>query len=262
MRQSEITIFIIIANIILLLFIAGIIIFVFQYRKRKLLHIKETEMLNEQHTREILATQLEIQQQTMQHIGREIHDSVGQKLTLASLYTQQLNYKNEYPGAKEQLSNISTIINESLAELRSLSKSLTDDKHQLQSLFLLLQNECERINGSGACQAAIEGSNEPIDLQQTQKNVLLRIVQEFMQNSLKHSGCRHIYLELKKEADNLILTADDDGNGFDIGEIESEKAGSGLRNMKRRADTIGAIFLLNSEPAKGTRLKLTLPLKT
>ena len=54
-------------------------------------------MISEAHTKELLSTQIEMQTQTMQYIGREIHDNVGQKLTLASLYTQQLAYENKAP---------------------------------------------------------------------------------------------------------------------------------------------------------------------
>jgi signal transduction histidine kinase len=61
------------------------------YRKRKLEHAKEVEIMNEKFTQELLNAQLEVQQQTMQYIGREIHDNVGQKLTLAALYIQQLD---------------------------------------------------------------------------------------------------------------------------------------------------------------------------
>ncbi len=107
MGKAEITIFIILINAILLIFIIGIIIFIFQYRKRKILHQKEKGIMEEKHRIELLNTQLEIQQQTMQFIGREIHDSVTQKLTLASIYTQHLEFENQYPGLLEKLKGIS-----------------------------------------------------------------------------------------------------------------------------------------------------------
>ena len=127
MQQTETIIFIIIANILLLVFVVGIILFILQYKKKKIEHAKEKSMIAETHTKELLATQLEMQTQTMQHIGREIHDNVGQKLTLASLYTQQLAYENKAPHINDKIENISNIINDSLAELRQLSKTLTDD---------------------------------------------------------------------------------------------------------------------------------------
>ena len=94
MGKTEIIIFIILTSLIVVIFIMGIFLFAFQYKRKRKEYINEKQIRNEQHQQELLTTQLEIQTQTMQHIGREIHDNVGQKLTLASLYTQQLAYEN------------------------------------------------------------------------------------------------------------------------------------------------------------------------
>lgn len=148
MQQTEIIAFIIIANVILFVFIIGTILFIIQYRKRKLEHESEKNIINENYTKELLRSQLEIQTQTMQFIGREIHDNVGQKLTLASLYTQQLSYENKAPQINDKIENISHIINQSLTELRQLSKSLTDDSIADNTITALLQGECDKVNGT------------------------------------------------------------------------------------------------------------------
>jgi len=70
----------------------GIFIYIRNYRQRKREYLNEIEMKNELHQRELLSTQLEIQQATMQQIGRALHDNIGQKLTLVSLYVQQMLY--------------------------------------------------------------------------------------------------------------------------------------------------------------------------
>ena len=89
MGKNEIILTIILFNLFFILFIVGILIFIQQYRLKKKEHLLMLQTQHEDHQKELLSTQLEIQNQTMQHIGREIHDNVGQKLTLASLYTQQ-----------------------------------------------------------------------------------------------------------------------------------------------------------------------------
>jgi heme/copper-type cytochrome/quinol oxidase subunit 2 len=78
MGQAELKIFVVMIGLIVLVFIIGTILFVFQYRKRKLAHNKEKAALEEQHKLDLLSNQLHIQQQTMQFIGSEIHDSVAQ----------------------------------------------------------------------------------------------------------------------------------------------------------------------------------------
>jgi signal transduction histidine kinase len=245
-------------NVILLILISGIVIFIFQYRKRKLVHEKEKAVMEEKHKLDLLHTQLHAQEQTMQFIGREIHDSVAQKLTLATIYTQKLEYENQFPAIADKLRRISGVINDSLEELRELSRTLADNKMHETSLRDLLYFECGRVNDTGMCKATLE-SNFDREISVTVKSFLLRVVQEFMQNSLKHSGCNLINVRVKEVKEGLILDATDNGKGFDSGNTQSR--GIGLSNMKRRIHLIGGLFNLQSEPGKGTQLQIIIPEK-
>ena len=95
MGENTVIISIVLYNIFFLAFVGGIIIFIRQYRLKKKSHEKELEIADQLHKEELLQTQVEIQKQTMKHIGREIHDNVGQKLTLSGLYLQQLLMDNK-----------------------------------------------------------------------------------------------------------------------------------------------------------------------
>lgn len=245
--------------VVFLVFIIGIILFVARYKKSKLQFEIDKQVMHEKHLRELVQAQLESQQLTMQDIGQEIHDSVGQKLTLASLYTQQLSFTNRIPEATEQLITIGNIINESLAELRSLSKSLTGQQLQQANLVQVLQMECDRINESGVCKARVKSNKPVIIVGQPALNMLQRMMQEFMQNSLKHSNCNTIVIELKQEDATLIITATDDGTGFDLTAAKLAGKGIGISNMERRAGIIGAIFEISSSMGKGTKIRISLP---
>jgi signal transduction histidine kinase len=258
MQEKDITVFIILINLVFLIFIIGIALFMTQYRKRKLQHIKETSILNEQHQKEILSTQLEMQTQTMQYIGREIHDNVGQKLTLASLYTQQLAYENKAPQVNDKIENISQIINESLAELRQLSKSLTDDGIADNTITVLLQQECDKVNGTKKCKVNFSSDEQNTVLTYQTKSILVRIVQEFLQNSIKHSGCKSIDVSLSRNDDSIYLQLTDNGKGFDMKKISGN--GIGINNMKKRTELIGGIFKLESSVEWGTKLNIEIPL--
>lgn len=257
MGKAEINIFIVLATIILLLFINGIIIFIVQYRKRKIIHEKEKNMLNEQHSHELLHTQLQIQEQTMQDIGREIHDNVGQRLTLAAIYANQLSFENQYPEIQERLTAVGSIINESLAELRSLSKNLANATIEATELKELVENECRRINALNICHASSTFSHNSYDISATVKNFIIRIVQEFTQNSLKHAECTCIDIAFNYSDAGLAVTVADDGQGFDIN--SNNDKGIGLLNMKKRAELIGADFDLTASGGKGTSLQLFIP---
>lgn len=260
MGQAEVTIFIILANVILLIFIIGIVIFIFQYRRRKLLYEKEKQQIHERHSIELLNTQIEMQQQTMHHIGREIHDNVGQKLTLAALYAQQMEFLNRFPEINPQIANISSIINESLADLRSLSKSLTDTTQEDIDLRKLIQSECDRVNALGMCRVRYEITGNSLQTSLSVKQVVVRILQEFIQNSLKHAACTEIVIITDMNETDFTITAADNGKGFDRN-VQKEKSGIGLTNMERRAQLINADFVLSSKMGVGTNLKICIPLQ-
>jgi signal transduction histidine kinase len=259
MGKAEITLFIILINIILLVFIAGIILFVLQYRKRKLIYEKEKSEIERQHKLDLLNTQLQIQQQTMQFIGQEIHDSVAQKLTLASIYTQRLEFDNVHPGINDKLSGVSKIINDSLLELRHLSKNLTDNKLQGANLQELIHIECEQVNSMGICTAVFEANEEPA-INIAAKSSIFRIVQEFIQNSVKHSGCKHISIRLHFSGEGLAMVLKDDGKGFNVD--KEQHNGIGLDNTRRRIQVLKGVYHFKSENDSGVELSVDIPLHT
>ncbi|WP_312994785.1 sensor histidine kinase [Chryseobacterium flavum] len=257
MGKTELLIIIILFNIFFVMFVVAVVIYIRNYRQRKKEYLNEIEMKNEVHQREILATQLEIQQATMQQIGRELHDNIGQKLTLVSLYVQQMLYENKAPEANERIDQVSQIINQSLQDLRSLSKTLTDDNINQKEIVTLIQEEVDNTNSFKKCNISFEHNFDQLDLSFVHKNVLLRITQEFIQNSIKHSECKNIFISLNTSEDILWeLKIRDNGKGFDLSKIQSN--GIGLTNMKNRAKIIGADFHIESYENTGTHLHIIL----
>jgi len=258
MGENAIIVSLILFNIFFLAFIGGIIIFVRQYRIKKKAHIKQLEAIDFLHKKELLETQMEIQSQTMKYIGREIHDNIGQKLTLSSLYLQQLVFENKTLKITENVNNVNDIINESLTELRHLSKSLTDDTVKHHSIAELIKTECEKIevlkiyNISYNCSLDLELSSYQA------KSILLRVTQEFLQNSIKHSMCENIEVSIFNTKNNLILILKDDGKGFNIKNTKNK--GIGLKNMQKRVEMIQGEFRLKSGKRKGTKLTVKIPI--
>jgi signal transduction histidine kinase len=253
MAEAELRIFLIIANIILLAFFAGVFLFVWQYRKRKLLNEKEKQGLHVKYQNEILNARVEAQEQTMLFIGQEIHDNVGQKLTLASLYAKQSGVV-QIEGQQDKIGEIGRIIDESLSELRQLSKSLSNPQLANAGMIDLLTEEAERINASGVTRVNITGNASGQFMPHSKKNILFRLLQEFIQNSLKHAQCHLISIHIDAGADMVHITAADDGVGF---APEEKYSGIGLMNMKRRAEQLQATYNLSSVPGRGTKMVLS-----
>ena len=220
---------------------------------------KEKKDIEYQHQEQLFNTQIEIQTQTMQHIGREIHDNIGQKLTLASLYTQQLAYENKTSQINGSIESISAIINQSLSELRELSKSLTDNFIDSNSISSLLESECLKINELKIAKVIFTTNANQIKLDYQRKSILLRITQEFIQNSIKHANCNNISISLHISNNLLQLKLADDGKGFDVNASQLTKSGIGLSNMKKRAELIGGKYDIQSN-SNGTKIVVEIPI--
>ncbi|MGV9003738.1 sensor histidine kinase [Flavobacterium sp.] len=257
MGKTEYLLITILFNFMFLLFVVAIITYIWQYKKKK----KESEIQfafeKNQHQKELLNSQLEIQYQTMQEIGLEIHDNVGQKLTLASLYIHKLIYENKADEHTETMGNINNIITDSLADLRQLSKTLTDDSITRKNIVVLLRQECDKVHKIKRCTLKHDNIIEKIEISYHLKSMILRLSQEFIQNSLKHSECESIHIELTYAENKVILKLMDDGKGFDVS--NSNSIGIGLQNMKKRVQSVGGKFILQSD-VTGTQLILRLPL--
>ena len=243
-------------NIFFIAFIVAIIIFIREYRIKKKGHILELETADNLHKQELLKTQTEIQKQTMKHIGREIHDNIGQKLTLSSLYLQQLVFENKAPLVNKNINAVNDIINESLTQLRLLSKSLTDDVIEKRSIIELIETECEKIEGLKICNVFFKNELESDITSYQSKSILLRIVQEFLQNSVKHAQCKKINISLSNSTNQLQMGLKDDGIGFDV---DAKYKGIGLNNIKKRIGMLNGTFTLESNK-NGTKLILKIPI--
>jgi len=258
MGETEYTLVIIVFNVFLLAFIAAAITFVVQYKNKK--RENQARLAQQQiiHQKELLSTEVEIQSQTMQHIGREIHDNVGQKLTLASLYTQQLAFENKAPNINEKIENIGEIINQSLAELRHLSKSLTDNTIEKGNISDLLRQEFVRIEELKKYKLNLAIALEEMTLPYQTKSVIVRVTQEFLQNSMKYANCKTLGISAVRVEDHLKIILTDDGIGFDVLSVKDK--GIGLVNMKKRIELIGGSYLLESKKGEGTQLTVQISL--
>lgn len=230
---------------------------VFQRRKNKILMDK----LEQQRAfeKELTKTQLEIQEQTLKNVGRELHDNVGQMLAYSNMQLNALGASvNET--LKPKIDNIQSVVKDSIEEVRGLSKTLNSDVSLKLGLKDSIKNEVQRLNKLKSVSASFEIIGEQQDIINDQDEIFIyRIIQEFLSNSLKYSEADQITIKLNYTNDNLIINVSDNGKGFDIDSIEK---GSGIINIKSRAELINAKLSLNSEINKGTFLILDYPLRS
>ncbi|WP_335729182.1 sensor histidine kinase [Psychroserpens sp.] len=240
---------------VLLLSVMVILFFVtFQKRKNKLLldQVKQQQEFDE----EISRSQTEIQEQTLKHIGWELHDNVGQLLAYASMQLNMLGAKVP-EDLKSKVTETTQIVKESLKEVRSLSKSLNNDVILNIGFEASITNELKRLKRMKFASAELQIKGEKRELKDKKHEIIIfRILQEFFSNAVKYSEANHLNVILDYKPEHLIITASDDGVGFDVASAEK---GSGLINMKSRAELINANFNLKSQPNEGVELVINYP---
>ena len=253
MGKAQLIIFIIAATISTLSLLSGVVYFVWMYKKRQLETDKEFIRLQEQFAAGLMENTIATQQETMQYIGREIHDNVGQKLTLASLYVQQQLMQES--ANTERLSDIGKFIDESLRDLRLLSKALNHHTHTAANFASVLSATCEAVNKIGKCKVEYEFEDLGLVIADTHRQVLLRVLQEFLQNSVRHAQCSIIYVTCKYSNNQVQLLLQDNGIGFSM--TATPKGGSGLLNIQARVASIGGTATFSSKHGDGTSLLVT-----
>lgn len=246
---------IIIISSIFTLVSAFVIAYVLYFNKRKAKHLEEKDSMTKEFQQQLFQSQIEVQEQTFQQIGKELHDNVGQLLSTSRMLLGLTERNLSNP--PDTLLTANATLGQAISELRSLSKSL--DKEWLEQFSFTdnLQTEVSRINSGNGVLAEFM-TVDSLPLASDEQIILFRIVQEAIQNAIKHGQPKNMLIQIKQEENNFCITISDDGTGFTPRETGN---GMGMSNMKHRTSLLGGSITWNSIPEQGTTVCIFLPLK-
>jgi signal transduction histidine kinase len=248
---------ILVATITLIVLVVIIILFFVIFQTKKNNYVLAQMEVSQKMEQEIAKSKMEIREQSLKNIGWELHDNIGQLLSVARMQLGVLGLKlpQEY---KNNIEEIDNLIGDSLQEIRSLSKTLNAEVIHNLGLVNAINLELDRFNRLNFLKAQLTVSGEETTLDQKDEIIIFRILQEFFSNVVKHSKATTLRVVLKYSAESLCIEAQDNGVGFDM---EKGMNGSGLINMKSRAHMIGASYLIKSDQNQGVNLLLCYNLK-
>ena len=252
---------VIFGTIVLLALAFFIILFLFLFRQKQLKNQVEKQAILDSHQRELLQSQLEIQNHTLQQIAEELHDNIGQLLTVAIMRLNALEDDVKAPAEKESVQQTRELIRTIIGDVRTLSKTLDFDTVQRFGLVPSLTLELERIQRVGRVQTHFTTAGEPYSLGEQTEIVLLRMAQESLNNALKHARARSLTVSATYQPTTFLLTIADDGRGFSVEEAMAQplsQAGAGLSNLHRRAGLLGGTCTVVSQVGSGTRVEIRL----
>lgn len=229
-----------------------------KYKHRQKMKM-EVAILNqkEQQTKKVL--QAEVKER--KRIGEELHDGLGQYLSLIKL--KITDYLDKVSPDENKLNSgllsLKTIVDQALNELRNISHNLSPIFLQEKGLSSSLADLTNRIRNNCSCNIEIEItglSNKKLSSEI--EHTTYRIVQELLNNIIRHAHAENVFMQIVCNESELTLMIEDDGKGFDK---EKVKHGMGLTNINTRVENMGGSFELDTMPERGTIISVSIPLK-
>jgi two-component system, NarL family, sensor kinase len=260
---SEITIAIFAGTLLLVILGIFIVYFLLIYNKRNQQHHHEKEQLQSRFQQELLKSHLEIKEQTLQNISQEIHDNIGQVLSLVKLNLGNINTIQQPHLLQQKIEDSRNLVSKAIHDLRYLSKSMNTDYVTDMGLLRAVEHEVEMIQKSGAFMIELQVQGEPVRAEAHIELILFRIVQEVINNIIRHSKATHIFVQVCYSHEAFAVTITDNGNGFDLTPLnhhEHSQFGLGIRNMHTRASLVGATFNMVSTIGEGTTATIHMPM--
>lgn len=204
---------------------------------------------------------LEAQEQERRAIARELHDQVGQSLTLLHLTLQRV--RREGP-SEERLEEAAKILSEVVEQVRALSLDLRPSILDDLGLVAALRWLVERHGRAAEVDLAFEPEVTEERVPERLRVPCFRLAQEALNNALKHAGAETVRVRLSSSAGELQLRVEDDGRGFEVGEgLRRAEAGVsfGLVGLRERAQLAGGSCRILSNPGEGTVVEARFPLQ-
>lgn len=233
-----------------------VVIFVtVNYKKKQQIHLHEKTLMKEEFEKQFLKSQFEVQEQTFQQIGKELHDNVGQLLSTSRMLIGLTERELQNP--PDTLLTANATLGQAINEIRSLAKSLDKEWLERFSFAENIQTMIERINAGRNVEVDYRQTTE-LPLRSDEQIILFRIVQEAIQNAIKHAAPTHMRIAVEQEEINYLITVSDNGKGFDVG---SASQSMGLANMRHRTELLQGTIQFNSVMNTGTTVAIRLPVK-
>ncbi|MBS1497384.1 MAG: sensor histidine kinase [Bacteroidetes bacterium] len=229
------------------------------YRRNKLKHEKKMQLALMRQQDMATKAVMEAEENERKRIASDLHDGVGQMMSVAkmnlSAFEEEIDFKDV--NQKNSFEKVIGLIDESCKEIRSVSHQMMPNALLKSGLASAIKEFIDQID-SRVLKVSLytEGLNEKIDT--NTETVLYRVVQECVNNVLKHSGANHLDISMIKDTDGISVSIEDNGKGFDTS-IKQNFEGIGLKNITSRITYLKGTIEFDSTPGKGTLVAIHIP---
>ena len=251
--SKDLMILIIACAAVLLILLITVIVLYTVFQRRKIRFINERNEAEKKYLEEVSKTTVEVQENTLKNVSWELHDNIGQLLSVAVM---QLNMLTPEECESESIKDTKALLSKSLQEVRSLSKSLNQEVVTSVGLVESIENELSRFDRLNFLKPRLKIHGIPWSFDKNTEILVFRIIQEFFTNVIKHAKAGNLKVKIWYEPDLFKIKIEDDGIGFDPRAVALS---SGMVNMQARAKLLSGELSVDSIIGQGTTLDLSLP---
>ncbi len=211
------------------------------------------------HLRKLSVNQSAQHEQQMSTVSRELHDNLGQVLSLLKLHLGSAANR-ELPVARRELEvdEALPLVDLALSRLREVCNDLRPTELSDFGLGAALASLCAAATRASGITVSITEEGEPRTLGGPLQVGLFRVSQQALTNALKHAGAETVRMDLQWRADAVVLCVTDEGIGFDVA-ARRLPTQQGLRGMRERVELLGGELAVLSAPGSGTRVQASVP---
>lgn len=244
------------ASAIFLIAPVSLIIYVIQYNNRKKKHEQEKEWLKTNFENELLKSQMEVQEQTMQNVAANLHDNIGQLLSLTVVTLSTVD-PCEPSRVNQKVNAASDLAKRAIKELRQLSRLIYGKELIHMGLANAIAFELDYLKNADLHTITFDSNYQPREGYYDKEVILFRIFQEILNNAVRHADATAIHVWINQDEKELALMIKDNGKGFNEEEVIKEKKGLGLFNIRRRIALIGGHMTIAAQ--NGTEINMIIP---
>lgn len=248
--------------IMILLALAFVLLTVFSQRKI-LKEQMRAQALEIEYREDLLASTILTQEEERKRIAKDLHDDLGSKLNVLRLNLNLFKkHSDQSPAFQEVMTDVKSLLDTTIGTTRRISHELLPPTLEDFGLATALEELCDGFNSSGQIDCDLQAEGADLRLPEVNSELqVFRVVQELINNSIRHGAAKNIAIKLNQIKQELSLEYRDDGKGFDTSKLE-EKKGLGLKNIDSRLHMIGANIHYESAPDKGVKALIQLNSKS
>ncbi|MEO8760362.1 MAG: sensor histidine kinase [Bacteroidia bacterium] len=238
-----------------------VVVFYLLYNRNKLKQkqLMDAELLQQQELRSRAIIEAEEKERT--RIARELHDGIGQQLSAAKLNISGLQASLNTNNVEEKvmIQNAIDLIDESVKEVRVVSHSMMPNALIKSGLVSAVREFINKISSSGSLKVNLEIIGLTERLEQTIETVLFRVLQELVNNIIKHAKATQVSIQLIRHDTELTILIEDNGVGFNVDKVLEKEGGIGLKNIQSRVAFLNGQVFFDSHLNKGTTVTIEIP---